>query len=877
MSLFGNRRSIDIDIIAHDKSTRVFDGVGDGMSKMALKVNNGIIELNKGLHRYNSSMRGINRTTQLALAGAGYSVYKFTKESINAFADFERQHAKTMGAIASNYGKTASEQERFLNDQKRLKEESIALGTIGPTGRGALYNPYEVSFAQTELAKSGVDDPNEISKAMPNILKFAGGNDLDIETATTYAVNLSSMFDLAIDEWGLALDKVTKTADMSAIDVPDVFNSLKYAGPIGSQLGRDLEEILAMVGIMGNAGLRGSVAGTGIQSFYTKLLSPIGKSGMALESAPTDRVLDIFTGFTDNVMDENGKMKSGPDMSEMLTIAMQDLDDQEQAWFAHKLFGLYQMKAGFTLSKPGTGDLMRDVIDEIENNSAGVNDDKWEIMLETTYGRRAALSNAIFGIKTDVGYRLAPITKAITDELFKVLADGSNYNIDFGRLRESINEASAMIEEQYGTQLAQGVNDLANLGIDAGRVALANTPLMEGFAGGILKLLSGDMSGAVESMGNNIERANEKIAELPDELQPFAENVRDVTLALMALASVNTAAKLMESITTIWRSTIGQIIKAANMNVSATNVVLTNTGIVDKNGDPIYKQEVKPTSGGGSAGGGSVITDVHGKPIVSGAGPGKSSPGGSVFVDKNGNPIGSAPAPTPKKGLSVDKLKTGVNMATWAYSIGEMTGANNWLLDKMGVDGKSRENVDKVRTGANYAITATTIDSLLLKGAGKKLIASAGKSVVTGASGALTTIGTTIGATTAAIGGGMIAIIAGGIVAGALYASSKQNYKTNDEMYDGMQGNSYISPYLQTWYDSQKPMQGPQLPNTEVTSAIKSLGSQQAPIVNVRPPMVNVDVKVDKSGNVSTNKYINGYLTDAVDDAFRLGNTRTGR
>lgn len=874
MSLFGNRRSIDIDIVAHDKSTRVFDGVGDGMSKMALRVNNGIIELNKGLHRYNSSMRGINRTTQLALAGAGYSVYKFTKDSINAFADFERQHAKTMGAIASNYGKTASEQERFLNDQKRLKEESIALGTIGPTGRGALYNPYEVSFAQTELAKSGVDDPNEISRAMPDILKFAGGNDLDIETATTYAVNLSSMFDLAIDEWGLALDKVTKTADMSAIDVPDVFNSLKYAGPIGSQLGRDLEEILAMIGIMGNAGLRGSIAGTGIQSFYTKLLSPIGKTGVALDSAPTDRVLGIFTDFTENVMDQNGKMKTGPDLSEMLTTAMQDLDDQEQAWFAHKLFGLYQMKAGFTLSKPGTGDLMRDVIDEIENNSAGVNDNKWEMMLETSYGRRAALSNAIFGIKTDVGYRLAPITKAITDELFKVLADGSNYSIDFGRLRESINEASAMIEEQYGVQLAQGVNDLANLGIDAGRVALANTPLMEGFAGGILKLLSGDMSGAVETMGSNIERANEKIAELPDELQPFAENVRDVTLALMALASINTAAKLMESITTIWRSTIGQIIKAANMNVAATNVVLTNTGILDKNGDPIYRQDVKPGSGGGSSTGGSVITNKHGQPISSGTN--RSSPGGSIFVDKNGNPIGGSTPTTPKK-TTMDTVKSGVNMATWAYTIGEMTGANSWLLDKMGVDGKARENVDKVRTGANYAITASTIDSLFLKGAGKKLISSAGKNVVTGAQGALTTVGTTIGSATAAIGGGMIAIIAGGIVAGALYASSKQEYKSNEEMYDNMRGNKYISPYIQTWYDSQKPMQGPQPMNTEVTNAIKSLGTQQPPIVNVRPPMVNVDVKVDKSGNVTTNKYINSYLTDAVDDAFRLGNTRTGR
>lgn len=951
MALFGGmgRRSIDIDITAHDKSTRVFEQVGSGMSKMAFSVNNGVIELNKGLHRYNSAMRGLNRITQLTLTGAGYSVYKFTKDSVNAFADFERQHAKTMGAIASKYDKTAESQARFLRDQQKLKEESIALGTVGPTGDGALYNPHEVSFAQTALAKSG-KSPEEISGALPDILKFAGGNDLDIDTAATYAVNLGTMFGLPVEEWGLALDKVTKTADMAAIDVSNVFNSMKYAGPIGSQMGRDLEEILSMVAILGNAGLRGSIAGTGIQSFYTKLLSPIGKSGQALESAPSDKSLKAFEKFTKDIM-VDGKMKPGPEISDMLTQTMDGLNDQEQTWFAHKLFGLFQMKAGFALSKSGTGDLMRDMIAEITDNSTGINDQKWEMMLDTSFGRKTALKNAMFGIKTDVGYRLSPLTKAITDELFKVLSDKGNYNIDFPRLKKSIGESGQLIEEQYGEQIARSIEDLANLGIDTGRVAIANEPLLEGYAGGLFKLLGGDISGAIDTMGSSIDRANDKIAELPDELQPFAEHVRDATLALMALSGINFAAKLLENVTSIWRSTIGQIIKAANMNVQAGNVVLTNTGILDKDGNPIFKKDVEPPSGKGGGTGGTggspLIVDTNGNPISSGKTPRQPS-GDSVFVDSKGNPISSQPS-TPKKSTGT-KVKTGVKAGASAYTIGEIFGINTWILDKLGVGGETREKIDRGRTVANYGLTASAVDSMFFKGAGKKLLSEAGKGLVTGASESASTALSTMGIATSIIGGAIINTAVAMLFDDMKQRTQKQeevgkvtesddNFVWNDNANKGPWYNpnrvfmkpednfinvtefskdrenktEFIMPAQpefnwykpNTWknkgaYDEWQEMfdenvrtreQLQDRMNTSTETIMNSMDplkmstsealmrianiEKNPPIVNVPAPIVNVDVKVDKQGNVTTNKYI-PYM-GPIDEAFRLGGTRVGR
>ena len=52
-------------------------------------------------------MYGFNRVVSSVVRTAGDSIYNFTKDAINNFSELERQHAKTMGAMATDYEKTA--------------------------------------------------------------------------------------------------------------------------------------------------------------------------------------------------------------------------------------------------------------------------------------------------------------------------------------------------------------------------------------------------------------------------------------------------------------------------------------------------------------------------------------------------------------------------------------------------------------------------------------------------------------------------------------------------------------------------------------------------------------------------------------------------
>ena len=584
-----NRR-IEVDIIANDKASSVFRNVrtaSSGMATTLMSALGGTVgavgNLDSALRTYNASMWRFNRVVGSVVRTAGDSIYNFTKDAINNFSALEQQHAKTMGAMATEYGKTAEAQAKFLEDSQRLKQQAVTLGTYGPNGKGALNSVVDVSYAQTALVKSGMSADDLLnSDAVESILKFAGGNDLDIDTATTFAVNLATVFDKPVQEWGKMLDMVTKAADISVIDVTDIMDSLTYTGGIASGLGRNLEEVLGVISVMGQAGLRGRVAGTGLQAFFTRILSAGELTDKQIEKAPTKYVGQMYNAFVAEATNADGTFKEMDDVAALLDTAMSSLNDQEQAWFAKKLFGLYQMKAAYALTGAIDGDtnMITDFIDQISNQSAGTNDIKYQLMQSSQYGKLASLGFAWEGIKTDVGDKLSPVVSAVADELLSFLKNSGNYDINWDRLREAINESGDLIGEQYGEQLGQIVSDLGNFGIDAGLVGSAMTPLVGGIASGIGKLLQGDISGALDEFSQGLDDTNGAIDDLPEELRGSANAARNVIIAFSALSGINLTTQIVQVLTSAFNTFIGKPIGAITAKLTSGSTTVTSTSSV---------------------------------------------------------------------------------------------------------------------------------------------------------------------------------------------------------------------------------------------------------------------------------------------------------
>ena len=380
-------RKITIEIEAKDYASSVFRSVTSGLNTFAVNANNSIYRANNALRSYNNTMRGFNSTVQRALWDAGRAVYNFTTDAIKQFAELEKQHAKTMGAMSSNYNlNTETGLQQFNTNSRALMDQAIYMGYNGVNGKGSLHSPHEISTAQTALIKAGISE-NDIlnTNALTDVIKFAGANDLSLDRAVEFAVQLGTQFNYDPSEWGEMLDQVTYAANASIIDVDDIIESMKYAGNMAAGYDQPLHEILAAIAVMGQSGLKGSQAGTGIQAIFSRGMSPTGITNAGLP--PTKNVEEIYNGFVSKIMDENGNFLGIGNFADVLEQETSGLSDQETSWFYKKLFGIFQQKAGLALAGTDEGEMSYDdYVDAILEHAAGTNDKVYEIALESTYG-----------------------------------------------------------------------------------------------------------------------------------------------------------------------------------------------------------------------------------------------------------------------------------------------------------------------------------------------------------------------------------------------------------------------------------------------------------------------------------------------------------
>lgn len=554
-------------------------GTSSGMSKFISSIEDGINKVNNVTRHYNNTMSGFNRMVINSVKDMGSAVYDFTTDSINNFTQFSEQHSKTLGAMAADYNNTAASQAKFFEDAQKLKNQALQIGTYGVNGTGSLMTPTEVSGAQTELVKAGIS-VNDIlgSNVTADVLEFAQANDLDTSSAVEFAVTLGNQFGVDTKDWGLMLDKVSHTADMSIIDVADIVQSMKYAGGITSGLDRSLEETLAMISVLGDFGLKGTQSGSGIQALITRLLT--GDTTVITEAqaavAPGD-ALEKFYEF-EKLAKPDGNLLPMADVIDELDTIMADMTDEEQAWFAKKLFGLYQMKSAYALLNGDETDL-NDVIKEIEEQSEGTNANKLEQILNSQYGQLESLNNLWDGIKTDVGDRLSPFVDAIRDELFTFLSSDGNYNIDFDNLRTALDTSCDLIEQKYGSAIASAVSGIGELAIDFTQIGVQIAPEL---GAGLLEILSsafdGDFfgeDGAFADWGTMIDNMHLSVDGLPEDLQGLGNAVVSTIDWFGKLVALNVASEIAELISSVLQ--ILSIAGGAVINVAGAVVVNGST------------------------------------------------------------------------------------------------------------------------------------------------------------------------------------------------------------------------------------------------------------------------------------------------------------
>lgn len=230
----------------------------------------------------NLTNRANYRHQMIDVLALGTAFYSAVKPAVN----FEYAMAK-VGAI-TNESANGESFKNLTNLARKL-------------GRKTQYTASEVASAMQYLGMAGFNT-NQILEATPAALNLAIAGSFDIGRTADIASNILTGFNLKATETARVADVLAQTSRSTNVNIEMLGETMKYVAPAAASVGGSLEEVSALAGVLGDAGIQGTMAGTMLRSAYLKLAAPASKGAGALAIFK-----HIETGRLDEVI---GKVKT---------------------------------------------------------------------------------------------------------------------------------------------------------------------------------------------------------------------------------------------------------------------------------------------------------------------------------------------------------------------------------------------------------------------------------------------------------------------------------------------------------------------------------------------------------------------------------------
>lgn len=237
-------------------------------------------------------------------------------------------------------------------------------------------------------------DTNAMLEGLDGVLALAAASGEDLGMVSDIVTDSMTAFGLQANEAGHFADVLAKASSSSNTNVGLMGETFKYVAPLAGSLGYSIEDTALGIGLMANAGIKGSQAGTALRSMLTRLVKPTKESGTAMDT------LGITMTNTD------GSMKSLAEVTQDLRVAFADLDPDQQAFYAAQIAGQEAMSGFLAIVNASDSDfsnLQRNI-----NNSTGAAKEMSDMMQDNLKGRWEEFKSALEEVALQIYDLLLP-------------------------------------------------------------------------------------------------------------------------------------------------------------------------------------------------------------------------------------------------------------------------------------------------------------------------------------------------------------------------------------------------------------------------------------------------------------------------------------
>lgn len=235
------------------------------------------------------------------------------------------------------------------------------------------------------------------------IMNLAAADGLDLATTSDIVTDALTAFGLSASDSAHFADVLAKASSSANTNVSMLGESFKYVAPVAGSLGYSAEDTAIALGLMANAGIKGSQSGTSLRGALTRLIKP------------TDDAAALMEEYGLSLTNSDGSMKSLGEVMSMLRSNLGDLTEAEQAQVAATLFGQEAMSGMLSIINASDKDF-QNLTDQIYG-ADGAAKQMADTMLDNLSGQLIILKSSLEGAAIAFGELLLPLIKKITSAI----------------------------------------------------------------------------------------------------------------------------------------------------------------------------------------------------------------------------------------------------------------------------------------------------------------------------------------------------------------------------------------------------------------------------------------------------------------------------
>ena len=323
-----------------------------------------------------------------AIEGAGQKLMPVTAAvgglsaaAVKVAADFD----SAMSQVAAVSGAAGKELDALRDKAREM-------------GSKTKFSAFEAAEAMNYMAMAGWKT-GDMLDGIEGIMNLAAASGEDLAATSDIVTDALTALGLSAADSGHFADILAAASSNANTNVSMMGETFKYCAPVAGALGFTAEDTAEAIGLMANAGIKSSQAGTAMRTMLTSLTGEVTFVG------------DAFGELTVQTTNADGSMRSLGDILTDCRAAFAQMSESERAANAEALVGKNAMSGFLAVMNAAPGDIEK--LNSAINNCDGTAERMAETMQDNLAGQLTILKSQLEELAISIGEILMPSIRQI--------------------------------------------------------------------------------------------------------------------------------------------------------------------------------------------------------------------------------------------------------------------------------------------------------------------------------------------------------------------------------------------------------------------------------------------------------------------------------